>query len=186
MGLRISIDLDEDDLRHFRLIMREARNNVANAEPEIIVAGAEAALKRVDRKTVAVFVRDRIDKLDVMIRMLTDHEWRLPQKDTTRVLNALAYFSDPEDLIPDTIPGIGYLDDAIMIELVIRELKHEIEAYEDFCKFRQSRPAPKGIKAKSSDLNRESWLERRRNELLKRMRRRRKKHEQQISDKPLL
>lgn len=187
MGLRISIDLDEEDLRHFRLIMREARNNVANAEPELIVAGAQAALKKVDHHNVAGFVVERIDKLAIMISMLTDHEWRLPQKDTTRVLNALAYFADPEDLIPDTIPGIGYLDDAIMIELVIRELKHEIEAYEDFCRFRQSRPPPKGIKTKTSDINRESWLERRRKDLLQRMRRRRSKQKgRPDGGKPLL
>ncbi len=173
--MRISIDLDENDLRHFRLIMREARKNVGRADPELIVASAEAALKNIDRSKFASFVVERVDKLSVMIAMLTDHEWRLPQKDTTRVLNALAYFADPEDLIPDTIPGIGYLDDAIMIELVIRELKHEIEAYEDFCKFRSSRQAPKGIKARSNDLSRESWLERRRDQLLTRMRRRRNK-----------
>ena len=29
------------------------------------------------------------------------------------ILGALVYFCDPEDLIPDNIPGLGYLDDAI-------------------------------------------------------------------------
>ena len=93
-----------------------------------------------------------------MIRMLTDHEWRLPQKDTVRVLNALAYFSEPEDLIPDHIPGLGFLDDAIMIELVVRELRHEIDAYEDFCDFRLNHDRRKGIKSKTSDITRDSWL----------------------------
>ena len=69
--------------------------------------------------------------------MLSDIEWRLPHQDATRVLNALAYFAEPEDLIPDHIPGLGFLDDAIMIELVVRELKHELEAYRDFCDYRE-------------------------------------------------
>ena len=107
--------------------------------------------------------------------MLTDHEWRLPKKDPTRVLNALAYFTEPEDLIPDHVPGIGYLDDAIMIELVVRELKHEIEAYEDFCHYRETNPPRKGIKSKSTDITREKWLQGRRRELQDRMRRRKKK-----------
>jgi len=43
---------------------------------------------------------------------------------------------DPDDLIPDRVPGLGYLDDAIMVELVVQELRHEIDAYDDFCAFR--------------------------------------------------
>jgi len=173
MSLRISIDLDDDDLRHFRLIMREARKAAARLAPDDIVAAAEALLTTVDRSKVSPFISERLTKLEIMIKMLVDHEWRLPQKDTVRVLNALAYFSDPEDLIPDHIPGLGFLDDAIMIELVVRELRHEIEAYGDFCEFRRTHAKSKGIKTKSTDLTRDSWLDGRRAELQARMRRRR-------------
>ena len=40
-------------------------------------------------------------------------------------------------MIPDTIPVLGYIDDAIMIELVVKELRHEIEAFEDFSRYRR-------------------------------------------------
>ncbi len=40
------------------------------------------------------------------------------------------------------MPGIGLLDDAVMIELVFRELRHEIEAYEDYGRLRRSLPKP--------------------------------------------
>jgi len=174
MGLRFTIDLDDDDLKHFSLIMREARKASAQLQPEDILAAAEDLLKTVDRKKVSQFIGERLDKLDLMIRMLVDHEWRLPQKDTARVLNALAYFTEPEDLIPDHVPGLGFLDDAIMIELVVRELKHEIEAYVDFCDYRKSHSTRKGIKSKTSDITREDWLGGRREELQARMRRRRR------------
>lgn len=174
MGMRISIDLDDDDLKHFRLIMREARNTAMRLQPDDIVASADQLLRDVDQRKIPKFVVNRLQKLEIMIEMLTDHEWRLPQKDTARVLNALAYFTDPEDLIPDHIPGIGLLDDAIMIELVVRELKHEIEAYGDFCEFRREQPYSRGVKAKTTDLTREQWLDKRRKSLQDRMRRRRK------------
>jgi uncharacterized membrane protein YkvA (DUF1232 family) len=45
----------------------------------------------------------------------------------------LAYFSDPEDSGPDHIPVLGFLDDAIMIELVVEELKDNIEAFLASC-----------------------------------------------------
>ena len=173
MGLRISIDLDDDDLKHFRLIMREARKAARGYLPEDIVASAESLLADLRKDSVPRFVGERLEKLELMIGMLTDHEWRLPQKDTARVLNALAYFAEPEDLIPDHVPAIGFLDDAIMIELVMRELRHEIEAYIDFCEFRASGPPSRGVKSRSRTVTREEWLDKRRNALQARMRRRR-------------
>ena len=172
MGMRVSFELSDDDLRHFRLIMREARKATANVSPEDIVAGAEHLLTQVGTTRIPQFVHKRLDQLKVMIRMLADHEWRLPQRESNRVLNALAYFCDPEDLIPDSIPGLGFLDDAIMIELVLRELKHEVDAYRDFCGYRERLQQEHG---EATRISREGWLDERRKELQVRMRRRRKR-----------
>ncbi len=175
MPLRISFELDEDDLNHFRLIMREARKSAARSTPEQIVASADQLLRQIESTKCPQFIGERLGKLRIMLDMLVDHEWRLPGRDSTRVLNALAYFCEPEDLIPDHIPGLGFLDDAIMIELVVGELRHEIQAYEDFCDFRRSQPPKVGVKARSSGVTREEWLEKRRSELQSSMRRRRKR-----------
>jgi len=173
MSLRVSFELDESDLKHFRLIMRNARKSAARLAPEDIVGAAENLLKAVDDAGAPEFIMERLAKLRLMIEMLQDIEWRLPHQEANRVLNALAYFSEPEDLIPDHIPSLGFLDDAIMIELVVRELKHEIEAYEDFRDFRVRVRAQQGGE---KGVSREDWLENRRKELQSRMRRRRKRH----------
>ncbi|NCF72788.1 MAG: DUF1232 domain-containing protein [Gammaproteobacteria bacterium] len=172
MSLRISFELDEDDLKHFRLIMQEARQAASRLEPEDIVAAAENLLKNMEESKAPGFIVDRLLNLRLMISMISDIEWRLPHQEAARVLNALAYFSEPEDLIPDNIPGLGFLDDAIMIELVVRELKHEIEAYRDFCDYRDRLRQEQGQSATAS---REGWLDNRRKELQTRMRRRRKR-----------
>ena len=167
--MRITFEIDENYLNHFLIIMNEARQTARRLEPEDIVAAAEQLLEEAPKSDAPGFIVERIDKLRLMIRMVSDIEWRLPHQETTRVLNALAYFAEPEDLIPDHIPGLGFLDDAIMIELVVRELRHEIEAYQDFCDYRE-RLAAKGD---GSHASREGWLNARRKELQARMRRRR-------------
>ena len=186
MSLRVSFELEETDLQHFRLIMKEARKAAANLSAEDIVASARELLQQVATVRVPEFIAERLGRLDLMIRMLEDHEWRLPAPETARVLNALAYFRDPEDLIPDQVPGLGFLDDAIMIELVGRELRHEMDAYRDFCDYRERRAPQRGVKAKTTDVTRDEWLAERRRELQSRMRRRRRKNAERPGGGPPL
>lgn len=186
MSLRVSFELSEDDLRHFRLIMREARKTAAGALPEDIVAAAEDLLKDIGTTGIPKFVAERLTKLNVMIQMISDHEWALPEQETARVLNALAYFCEPEDLIPDHIPGLGFVDDAIMIELVVRELRHELDAYVDFCAYRAGKRPKAGLRNKISDVTREQWLDARRKALQARMRRRRKRDSDGTNGSPPL
>ena len=60
-----------------------------------------------------------------------------------------------------------------MIEIVSRELKHEIQAYRDFVVFRAAEQARLGEKAET--VERSDWLETRRQQLHSRMRRRRRR-----------
>ena len=175
MGLRVTFDLDDNDLRHFRLIMQQARTTAARIAPEEIVASAKDLLDSIGSEGAPAFVTERLQKLRLLIDMLSDIEWRLPQAEANRVLNALAYFAEPEDLIPDSIPGLGFLDDAIMIELICRELKHEIEAYQDFCDYRARIRRDAGHNTRVS---RDEWLENRRSKLQSRMRRRKRRQRQ--------
>lgn len=177
MGLRVTFELSDDDLKHFRLIMREARNSAARIAPEDIVAASEDLLANIGDAGAPAFILERLEKLRLMIDMLSDLEWRLPHQEANRVLNALAYFAEPEDLIPDSIPGFGFLDDAIMIELVVRELKHEVEAYQDFCNYRARMRVERG---QTAGVSRKQWLDNRRKELQSRMRRRRTRGEQSV------
>ena len=169
MSLRVSFELGDVDLKHVKLIMQEARKAASKLAPEDIVAAAEQLLWNLGDNDTPGFIVERLGKIKLMIRMISDVEWRLPHDETVRVLNALAYFAEPEDLIPDKIPGLGFLDDAIMVELVVRELKHEIDAYEDFCDFRRTAREH----SKDTTVSRESWLDARREQLQSRMRRRR-------------
>jgi uncharacterized membrane protein YkvA (DUF1232 family) len=176
MGLTVVFELGDADLKHFQLIMQEASRAAASAAPEDIVGAADEMLANVSKMdNVPQFIDQRLSSLRDLIAMVQDAEWRLPEDDARRVLNALAYFSEPEDLIPDKIPGLGYLDDAIMIELAVRELQPELEAYRDFCEFRDKESTRRGVKAKTTDVTREDWLADRREKLQARMRRRRRR-----------
>jgi uncharacterized membrane protein YkvA (DUF1232 family) len=175
MSLRVSFELGDADLSHFRKIMLESRSATVDLGQEEILQAARELLESVKAVTVPDFVSGRLSKIQVMIDMIEDAEWQLPDKETSRVLNALAYFSEPEDLIPDHIPGLGFLDDAIMVELVCRELRHDMDAYVDFCEFRDAEGQRRSKAGLQTDITTEDWLATRRKELHSRMRNRRRR-----------
>lgn len=159
-------ELSDKDLRYFRQLLQKVRQRHANDSEEVILGEAEALLHEVRKADAPEFIRTRINQLGKLIEMLRDEDWRLEGADRKRVINALAYFADPEDLIPDRVPGLGYLDDAVVVDLVVQDLRHEIEAYDAFVAFRGERKRAAGATPEA--------LEKRREALQHRMRRRRR------------
>src|SRR4030095_13368773 len=136
MPLTISFTLSDRDLEHFSERMTEIRAKNSSMTQDEIIEAANRIVTQIRGSELPDFVRERIDRLEQMAKMIPDVEWKLEAEDRPRILNALAYVVDPHDLIADNIPGIGFLDDALMVELVSRDLRHELEAYRDFCSYR--------------------------------------------------
>jgi len=70
--------------------------------------------------------------LKLLFEMITDKEYKVDKKTYLIVAGALAYAVLPTDIIPDFIPGIGFLDDAFVISITVKQLKDEIESYKRF------------------------------------------------------
>lgn len=168
--MRVSFELSARDVNYFRERLKLVRQSLDQTDEKRILAGAERMIQEARAAEPPEFVLERLTTLEGLLAMLQDQQWRLEGRDRARILDALAYFVDPEDMIPDRLPGIGYLDDAIMVELIAQELKHEIKAYDDFCAFRAS--APKGPPPDK--------LEQRREALQARMRRRSRREREEL------
>ncbi len=164
MTIDINFSLDDADIEFFRGVMNRAQDGAGNASEQDIVREAHKVLKGADALKPPLFVRERLGRLATMIAMLEDSEWPLDGQERVDVISALAYFHNPADLIADDVPVIGLIDDAIMIELVARELQHQLEAYEEFCGYRNSDEQLRG-----ADVTREDWLRAKQQQLMKPM-----------------
>ena len=174
MSLDITIQLADEDLDHFVEAMKRAQVKAADLSTKEIVGAASKLLTDVPADKIPQFIKDRLENLDTMIQLVVDEGYGLPDEDRKRVLSCLAYFADPHDIIPDNVPVIGLLDDAIMIELCVRELRPEIDSYSDFVLFRNQEAARRGVDPSTLKTERVEWLETRRQEAHEGMRRRRR------------
>jgi uncharacterized membrane protein YkvA (DUF1232 family) len=173
MSISLNFELNDRDLEHFQEAMDKSKKAAEGKTPEEIVECAVKLLADAQKVRIPDFILERLLRLDDMIAMVRDEGWAMPQEDKDRVLSALVYFCDPDDIIPDTVQVLGFLDDAVMIELSVRELKHEIDAYDDFCDFRQHQAERRGLSA--DKVGRADWLASRREELVDRMHERRER-----------
>ena len=167
--MKITFELEPNDIERFHEALARAERRVACAEESDIVDAARHALATLPIASAPGYVRSRLQEVERLLAMLEDESWALPQVERAEVLRLLAYFSDPEDLIPDEVAVIGLLDDAIMLELLLKRIRHVVIAYTEFCTLRDGQPEAADA-ADRIRLARE--LARRRDRLHERMRKR--------------
>lgn len=110
-------------------------------------AAAEAARAASDRNRVGRLVRDALTKayrnrrwllmvwVDLLALFRLVAAWSsgayrpLPWKSLVLALAGILYFLNPIDISPDVIPGIGFLDDAGMLALVVNSIRNDLRQY---------------------------------------------------------
>jgi uncharacterized membrane protein YkvA (DUF1232 family) len=168
MPVKIVLELSDDDLAYYQRVMDSVWKRNQKRSEKDLCDGARRLLKQATKVGAPDYVRSRLAELETLCAMLDDEEWPLEADDRSRILAGIGYFAIAKDMIPDKIPGIGFLDDALMAELVTRELKPELDGYRSFCEYRDNEATLRGNKS----VSREEWLEAKRRQIWMRIKRR--------------
>jgi uncharacterized membrane protein YkvA (DUF1232 family) len=170
MTVKVALEFSDADLDYYRKAIDDAWQRNATRQEKEILDGVRQMLAKADQATAPEYVRKRLDDLGTLVSMLEDPEWapELEDKDRRRILAAVSYFADPEDIIPDQIPGLGFLDDALLAELVMQELEHELDGYREFCEYRKNEETLRG----KTHVSRADWLAAKRRQFFLRIKRR--------------
>lgn len=118
--------------RGLRLVRRKAEH--AAQDPDRLRSLADRASARLLRHRGAVgAIRSDLPLLIRTVRAYARGDYRkVPWKSLVLAAGALAYFVMPVDLIPDALLGPGFLDDAAVIAFVVRALRDDLRAFEDW------------------------------------------------------
>jgi uncharacterized membrane protein YkvA (DUF1232 family) len=163
MSMEIVVKLNEQDLEHFRSAMREIYGAKSDLDDKTIINHARETISEIRQSDAPEYIQERIGNLEALIGLLTNSHWKIPPQDRPRILQTLAYFTEVHDLIPDELPGLGYLDDAFMIDITCQDFKDELEAYRDFCVYRVIEAQQNGRDISKTEGA--EWLEQRRKQL---------------------
>jgi uncharacterized membrane protein YkvA (DUF1232 family) len=136
--MRITFELESEDSEYFQKAFERFRRMATEVDEVDVIDAAKHTLDNLCIARIPNYVRKRLVHVQRLILLLEDADWSLSAPERTEALAALAYFGDPDDLIPDHIEIIGLIDDAIMLELLARRMRHVLQAYHKFCAFRES------------------------------------------------
>jgi len=89
---------------------------------------ADEASEFANKHTNASWYEDFI----MLYNMITDKKFSISKAAYIIIAGALAYVVLPVDVIPDFIPGIGFIDDVFVVGMVIKSVSGEINRYKEF------------------------------------------------------
>ena len=86
-------------------------------------------------------VRDLALNIACLWEMLVDPDYTISWQVKAGIIVGLGYFISPVDLIPDAVPVVGYLDDALVVAYIAHQLSKDISEYREWRR-EQGRPLP--------------------------------------------
>lgn len=92
--------------------------------------------KEIEKKFAGTGLKKYAEMGKVMYGMLKDYKKgefkQAPWFTLAAVIFALLYIFNPMDLVPDFIPGIGYVDDFAIFTIVLRFIETDLHGYLDW------------------------------------------------------
>ncbi len=120
--------------------MENVLANMNEAEGTKKIDKVQAKEKEIRRKIKSLDIskfKKLFNQITLALELIKDYRaktyTKLPWRTITILALALLYFLNPFDLIPDYIPGVGYIDDALTVAAIFKSLQVDLSKY---CKFK--------------------------------------------------
>ena len=94
----------------------------------------ERLFQRLEKKLKIVpVVGTRLAEIPMMASLIKSYVQKeytdIPIGTIVAIISALVYFVSPIDIIPDHIPGVGYIDDAVVVTVCLKMVDSDLKEY---------------------------------------------------------
>lgn len=161
-----SLELHEDKLRRFNELLQRVAPDQPLFNADQIAGAARRVLRASMKGQESAFIKVRMRRAGEIRAAMEDPQWNIPPKLLGPMRDILAYIDDDRQaLIPNNVPVVGQLDDAILVDAAMERLRGELDDYADFCRYRTAEAASLGVDASEVRVERQRWYDDRQQEL---------------------
>lgn len=151
-------DLDPGALRHFNELIAQIDLGHAPLERDQVASAARELIDQHGDGIAPACIRQRMRRAGALDLMLTDPEWETLAVAQVAAAIVVSYLRDSFNLIPNGLPVVGRLDDAVMVETGWPIAADEVRNYLDFCRLRRIEAELRGEQRPHFGFTRETWL----------------------------
>lgn len=136
------VALNDDAIGQFNAALREVGATIPAVHADQ-VASLARWLQALPSGLAVATINERLARIEQLRRLLDDADWSVSPAFARSARKLLDYLQRCNDLIPDAVPLVGHLDDALLVELSWEAFAGEVQDFLDFCRFR-SEQQPRG------------------------------------------
>ena len=146
-------------LQYFQDIATAIRTASLAPDLDGIASSARSLIAQFAGRRRAPCIRLRQRYLAALRAMSAEPAWTMDEVKRQRIKLVSRYAANGNRLIPDAVPVVGGLDEALLVDLLWPSVQRELEDYLDFRRLRGEEAALQGLRPLAMAYDREQWQE---------------------------
>ncbi|HET8941743.1 MAG TPA: hypothetical protein VFN13_07135 [Rudaea sp.] len=152
-----SLEMHDSHLQRFNAIVARFAPNQPGFTLDQIAGSARRVLRAAAKGQESAFIKVRMRRAGEIRAAFQDPKWTMPAELVGDVAALLEYLDDSDSLIPASVPIVGMLDEAILVDVAMERLRPELDDYAKFCRYRVAEAARLDMAPSAVDIDRERW-----------------------------
>ncbi|UNK49390.1 DUF1232 domain-containing protein [Lysobacter sp. S4-A87] len=150
-------DLRNADVDRFNGLLARLGRTQTPFEADQLASAARELCDRSIHDFSPPSIRQRLRRIAAVEQMVGDAQWE-PANDSVHTAQLIVdYARSRDDLIPDWLPKVGRLDDAIVVDTAWPRLVTEVEDYLDYVRLRSMEAQRRGCAVAAFEFSRKDW-----------------------------